>query len=223
MESTLENLNISEQFPEVITINVGGFIFTTTIGTLRKYPQSGLAVMFGNNVFKDKDGNYFIDRNGKYFQYILSYLRDESCLPPVKIFKQVLVEAKFYNLKTLVTKLETCETKYDFSAKFPNVTPTYHAIREKISRFGLKTTLLITLRETSNRKWDGWPSGSGHYYFHTGSISVTCQNSDEAHSLINCLWKDLYLAGFEADMEVLEFSNAVVCKFELKPEVLFNS
>lgn len=212
------------QFPEVITINVGGFIFTTTIDTLRKYPQSGLAVVFSNNskkVSKDRDGNYFIDRNGKYLEYILSYLRDESCLPPVKIVKQVLVEAKFYNLKTLVTKLETCETKYDFSAKFPNVTPTYHSIRE-ISRFGLKTTLLITLEETSNRKWDGWPSGSGHYYFQTGSIQVKCQNSDEAHALINCLWKDLYLAGL-AEMEVLEFYQAVVCKFTLKPEVLFNS
>lgn len=82
--------------------------------------------------------------------------------------------------------------------------------------------LADSLEETSNRKWDGWPSGSGHYYFQTGSIQVKCQNSDEAHALINCLWKDLYLGGL-AEMEVLEFYQAVVCKFTLKPEVLFNS
>lgn len=174
----------------------------------------------GKNGIKDKDGHFFIDRSGKYFEYILDYLRDEHCLPPVKVLKQVLIEATFYGLQKLVRKLET---KYDFSARFPNVTPTYHAIRENISNFGLKTTLCITLKETTDRKWNGWTTSDRYSYYRTGSIDVACQNSKEAHSLLNCLWKDLIREGFDANMEVIEFQTNIICKFDLKPDIHFNA
>ncbi|CAG2209160.1 KCTD8_12_16 [Mytilus edulis] len=183
----------------------------------------GYLVIPEKNVIKDKNGHYFVDRSGKYFEYILDYLRDEQCLPPVKVLNQLqfLVEARFYGLHSLVTKLET---KYDFSANFPNVTPTYHALRESISKFGLQSALYIISRDTSNQKWNALSGySSGYSYFHTGHIDVRCKDSKEAHLLINCLWKDLIRKGFDANMNVHEFQNYIICKFDLKPEMYFNA
>ena len=53
------------QFPNVINLNVGGKKFATRLSTLRKYPDSMLAVMFSgrHEVETDQDNNYFIDRS----------------------------------------------------------------------------------------------------------------------------------------------------------------
>ena len=52
------------QFPNVINLSVGGKKFATRLTTLRKYPDSMLAVMFSGRhaVDTDQDNNYFIDR-----------------------------------------------------------------------------------------------------------------------------------------------------------------
>ena len=58
---------------QIISLNVGGTIFVTTVGTLTKVPLSMLAAMFSGKytAIKDEGGNYFIDRDGLYFRYIL--------------------------------------------------------------------------------------------------------------------------------------------------------
>ena len=52
------------QFPNVINLSVGGKKFATRLTTLRKYPDSMLAVMFSGRhaVDTDQENNYFIDR-----------------------------------------------------------------------------------------------------------------------------------------------------------------
>ena len=64
------NIKILFQFPNVISLNVGGYIFTTSLSTLLKYEDSMLAVMFSgrHDIVKDENGHYFIDRDGKYFR-----------------------------------------------------------------------------------------------------------------------------------------------------------
>jgi uracil-DNA glycosylase len=47
---------------------------------------------------KDKDGNYFIDRNGKHFDHILDFLRDGKYLPPQDVIEEVLKDAKYFRL-----------------------------------------------------------------------------------------------------------------------------
>lgn len=58
------------KFPNVISLNVGGYLFTTSLSTLQKYEDSMLAVMFSgrHEIVKDENGRYFIDRDGKYFR-----------------------------------------------------------------------------------------------------------------------------------------------------------
>ena len=63
---------------EVLTLNVGGVIYTTTRSTLLKYPDSMLGAMFnGRHVPTgyDNQGNYFIDRDGYMFRHVLNFLR----------------------------------------------------------------------------------------------------------------------------------------------------
>ncbi len=89
----------------IVKLNVGGHVFTTSTVTLKKCPDSMLAIMFSGRycLEKNANGEYFIDRNGTYFQYILNYLRD-GCLQvntlpkDTYILGQLEVEADFYQI-----------------------------------------------------------------------------------------------------------------------------
>lgn len=53
----------------------------------------------------DKHGNYFIDRDGTHFRYILNYLRDGFLDIPKKVARELLQEARFYQLEGMVQYL----------------------------------------------------------------------------------------------------------------------
>jgi len=60
-----------------VKLNIGGHIFTTTLGTLTCGRSSMLATMFSEDFGDcvDEDGCYFIDNDGAAFHHVLSYLR----------------------------------------------------------------------------------------------------------------------------------------------------
>uniref|UniRef100_A0A452U478 Potassium channel tetramerization domain containing 14 n=1 Tax=Ursus maritimus TaxID=29073 RepID=A0A452U478_URSMA len=90
----------------VVELNVGGELYTTTVGTLRKLPGSKLAEMFFSSAktCTDAEGRFFIDRPGTYFGPILDYLRSERL--PTHHIPEVYREAQFYEIKPLVKLLE---------------------------------------------------------------------------------------------------------------------
>ncbi|XP_054432293.1 BTB/POZ domain-containing protein KCTD14 [Pteronotus mesoamericanus] len=90
----------------VVELNVGGEIYTTTLGTLRKLPGSKLADMFSSSAkaCTDTEGRFFIDRPGTYFGAILDYLRSGQL--PTQHIPEVYREAQFYEIKPLVKLLE---------------------------------------------------------------------------------------------------------------------
>ena len=65
----------------IITLNVGGQIFQTTIHTLTKYPESMLAAMFNHSenglspMPKTQEGHYFLDADPDFFKIVLNWLR----------------------------------------------------------------------------------------------------------------------------------------------------
>ena len=94
-----------------IKLNIGGHLYTTSILTLAKDPQSMLAAMFSgrHSVKKEEDGSYFIDRDGTHFRYILNYLRDEGFkegMLPSDILTELQTEAEYYQLSGLVDLLQ---------------------------------------------------------------------------------------------------------------------
>ncbi|XP_047247354.1 BTB/POZ domain-containing protein KCTD14 [Girardinichthys multiradiatus] len=90
----------------VVQLNVGGHLFSSTLSTLRKHPDSKLAEMFSiqPKVSTDAQGRFFIDRDGSHFGAVLEFLRSEKL--PTENIQQVYKDAVHYNIKPLVKRLE---------------------------------------------------------------------------------------------------------------------
>ncbi|XP_023866786.1 BTB/POZ domain-containing protein KCTD7-like [Salvelinus namaycush] len=105
--STTLNASPSPEFPEVISLNVGGTFFTTRLSTLRRYEDTMLAAMFSgrHHIPRDAEGRFFIDRDGAYFRDILNFLR-EGELPQRDHVRAVHREALYYAIGPLLDSLE---------------------------------------------------------------------------------------------------------------------
>lgn len=92
-----------------VRLNVGGTLFYTTLQVLTRQ-DSMLKAMFSGKkeVFIDREGWILIDRCGKHFASILTYLREEAVtLPPGRQgVLELLAEAKYYLIQGLV---ELCQ------------------------------------------------------------------------------------------------------------------
>ncbi|XP_056622635.1 BTB/POZ domain-containing protein KCTD14 [Triplophysa dalaica] len=120
---------------QVVQLNIGGHVFSTTLATIRKFPDSTLADLFNgsSNARMDSEGRYFIDRDGTHFGYILAYLRTENL--PTQHLQEVHQDALYYNIKLLVKAIE--ETPQFFGEKvgrqqFLNRVPNYRENLEVI-------------------------------------------------------------------------------------------
>eukprot|EP01121_Diplochlamys_sp_Union-15-3_P018341 TRINITY_DN6654_c0_g1_i1.p1 TRINITY_DN6654_c0_g1~~TRINITY_DN6654_c0_g1_i1.p1 ORF type:complete len:337 (+),score=45.03 TRINITY_DN6654_c0_g1_i1:39-1049(+) len=94
---------------DVIEINVGGKIFTTTIHTLTKEPSLLSSMIRSEETKRDKEGRIFIDRDYTHFRLILNYLRDGligSAPVSVQDRLELLQESRFYNLPGLLSLIE---------------------------------------------------------------------------------------------------------------------
>ena len=100
-----------DSFPSILNLNVGGFVYTTTLNTITRDPNSMLGRMFSGRqkIAKDSKGNYFIDRDGSLFRHVLNFLRTrELCLPqPFDEFEQLSAEAEFYQVGDLIKAIQT--------------------------------------------------------------------------------------------------------------------
>lgn len=94
---------------ELVTLNVGGKIFTTRLSTLKQFPASRLACMLDgrDQDFRMVDGQIFVDRDGDLFSFILDFLRTHQLLLPSDFsdYLRLHREALFYELDSLVDHL----------------------------------------------------------------------------------------------------------------------
>ncbi|XP_019134525.2 uncharacterized protein LOC104922759 isoform X2 [Larimichthys crocea] len=68
-----------------VHIDVGGHMYTSSLGTLTKYPESRIGRLFDGTepiVLDSLKQHYFIDRDGPMFRYILNFLRTSKLLIP---------------------------------------------------------------------------------------------------------------------------------------------
>ncbi|GAB6025704.1 hypothetical protein CHUAL_011687 [Chamberlinius hualienensis] len=101
----------ASRYTAPVHIDVGGTIYTSSLETLTKHPESKLAKMFNGSipiVLDSLKQHYFIDRDGKMFRHILNFLRSNHlCLPDnFEELELLMEEAKFYDIPAMVKGLE---------------------------------------------------------------------------------------------------------------------
>eukprot|EP00088_Acartia_fossae_P033870 TRINITY_DN3474_c0_g1_i4.p1 TRINITY_DN3474_c0_g1~~TRINITY_DN3474_c0_g1_i4.p1 ORF type:complete len:240 (-),score=19.63 TRINITY_DN3474_c0_g1_i4:286-1005(-) len=97
---------------EIITLNVGGKLFTTTRMTLTSVPESVLGRMFDvSSPFPPArilDGAYFVDSNPAVFSVILDYLRYKTVIVPPDVPPEAIQEqARYFGLDGLIDEINT--------------------------------------------------------------------------------------------------------------------
>ncbi|GFO19089.1 BTB/POZ domain-containing protein kctd6 [Plakobranchus ocellatus] len=94
----------------VMTLNVGGTVYTTTRATLLKYPASMLGSLASHDLpsTRDKDGHLFIDRDGGAFKHVLNFLRSSQLCVPADFTDLDLLaaEADFYQISPLIDAIK---------------------------------------------------------------------------------------------------------------------
>ncbi|XP_008424721.1 BTB/POZ domain-containing protein KCTD14 [Poecilia reticulata] len=105
-KSTGKQSSSAPSHSSVVQLNVGGHLFSTTLGTLRRHPDSKVAELLGSQpkVSTDAQGRLFIDRDGSHFGAVLEFLRSEKL--PTENIREVYAEAVHYNIKPLMKRLE---------------------------------------------------------------------------------------------------------------------
>ncbi|KAI4888331.1 hypothetical protein NFI96_005811 [Prochilodus magdalenae] len=108
-EKCVEMLD-DETVCDPVCVNVGGELYTTTLDTLTRCRDSMLGAMFTGQIplLRDRNGNFFIDRDGKTFRYILNFLRCNSLDLPPHFTELTLLrrEADFFQIRPLLEELE---------------------------------------------------------------------------------------------------------------------
>ncbi|XP_053178254.1 uncharacterized protein LOC128361731 [Scomber japonicus] len=94
-----------------VHIDVGGHMYTSSLATLTKYPESRIGRLFDGTepiVLDSLKQHYFIDRDGPMFRYILNFLRTSKLLIPddFKEYSLLYEEATFFQLAPLQAELE---------------------------------------------------------------------------------------------------------------------
>ena len=86
-----------------IRLNIGGYRYVTTKDTLLQVGKSHFfAVLLSGsmNPTVDEEGAYFVDRNGKYFEPLLDYLRTGILdIPPSMSRAHVMEQALFFGIE----------------------------------------------------------------------------------------------------------------------------
>ncbi|XP_008276369.1 BTB/POZ domain-containing protein KCTD1-like [Stegastes partitus] len=99
-----------------VHIDVGGHMYTSSLATLTKYPESRIGRLFDGTepiVLDSLKQHYFIDRDGPMFRYILNFLRTSKLLIPddFKEYSLLYEEATFFQLAPLKAELERWRTE----------------------------------------------------------------------------------------------------------------
>ncbi|XP_063307525.1 BTB/POZ domain-containing protein KCTD1 isoform X1 [Pelobates fuscus] len=94
-----------------VHIDVGGHMYTSSLATLTKYPDSRIGRLFDGTepiVLDSLKQHYFIDRDGQMFRYILNFLRTSKLLisDDFKEYTLLYEEAKYFQLQPMLLELE---------------------------------------------------------------------------------------------------------------------
>ncbi|GJQ67744.1 hypothetical protein Trydic_g16552 [Trypoxylus dichotomus] len=101
----------ASRYTAPVHIDVGGTIYTSSLETLTKYPDSRLAKLFNGTipiVLDSLKQHYFIDRDGGMFRHILNFMRNSRLLIPDNFndLDLLLEEARYFEIAPMTRQLE---------------------------------------------------------------------------------------------------------------------
>lgn len=115
--------------PTIVELNVGGQLYTTSLTTLLRDPESFLARMFSGRqrISRDTRGRFFIDRDGLLFRYVLDYLRNNNLILPEKFTEteRLLYEAEYFQISGLIKALKAYIVTGANATKLPKGNPAF--------------------------------------------------------------------------------------------------
>ena len=138
---------MEKQQNQIIRLNVGGVIHTTTRTTLCTYPESMLGAMFsgdfGANV--DENGHYFIDRDGEIFKHVLNFLRSNRITLPEDFteWDLLLSEADFYQIQPMIDALKSVRIEKLTANEGKHLSLEIFEVRSDINKFTPSRSTLI--------------------------------------------------------------------------------
>ncbi|RIB09990.1 BTB/POZ protein [Gigaspora rosea] len=120
---------------ERIVLNVGGVKYETYRSTLTAYPDTLLGTMFQDRnrilVHANKDNEYFIDRNGHAFRYILEYYRNGEVLWPNENFSENDTSQTYISRWELLREYDYFQIPFEI----PNTLPTSQMLAKRLDGF----------------------------------------------------------------------------------------
>ncbi|KAM6962620.1 uncharacterized protein FYW47_008297 isoform 2-T2 [Aplochiton taeniatus] len=175
-----------------VHIDVGGHMYTSSLATLTKYPDSRIGRLFDGTepiVLDSLKQHYFIDRDGSMFRYILNFLRTTKLFLPddFKEYSLLYEEACFFQLAPLQSELERWRREREASSAWRlcecvvvRVAP---ELGERITLSGDRALIEEVFPEVSdvvgNSVTAGWNHDSTHVirfpvngYCHLNSVQV---------------------------------------------------
>jgi hypothetical protein len=94
----------------IVRLNIGGHRFMTTAGTLRSDGENFFTALLSGRLpaALDETGAYFVDRNGRYFEPILDFLRTGEIAVPLEApWRLVRAEAEFFLVRGFLAYFST--------------------------------------------------------------------------------------------------------------------
>ncbi|XP_029103847.1 BTB/POZ domain-containing protein KCTD6a isoform X1 [Scleropages formosus] len=147
-----------------VTLNVGGHLYTTSLSTLQRYPDSMLGAMFRGDLpsARDAQGNYFIDRDGPLFRYVLNFLRTSELTLPHN-FKEIDLlrkEADFYQIEPLIQCLNDSKPLHPMDT-FEQVVEL--SSTRKLSKYSNPVAVIITQLTVTTKVYPLLEGISSHF------------------------------------------------------------
>ncbi len=101
----------NSRFTAPVHIDVGGQIYTSSLETLTRYPDSKLGKLFNGTipiVLDSLKQHYFIDRDGHLFRHILNFMRSSRLLLPDSFdeYEALYEEARYYEINDMMEVIE---------------------------------------------------------------------------------------------------------------------
>ncbi|XP_063704839.1 BTB/POZ domain-containing protein KCTD5 [Culicoides brevitarsis] len=121
MDTASNTSGTATQSKSWVRLNVGGQLFLTTHQTLNRVPNSFFSVLLSETELisdKDETGAFLIDRDPKYFQPVLNYLRHGKLILDGVSEEGVLEEAEFYSILPLIVLLKDRISRRDQNPSF---------------------------------------------------------------------------------------------------------